>query len=231
LGKYVYSSGNGELGIHQYFSSELQDETIKLNDGSEVKISLNLISGFPFEGKIYLKISDLSTARASMTAPLNIVVRQPSWTTGMTVTINGVPKISRASVPLAQSDAASGFDPRTARFHTLHRNWVAGDEIVIEFEMPILTRRAHPKVKGHQGKVAITRGPLVYCLENVDQTKVDIFNTAVDINSLHPVTTQTSLGKIVQLCGNSKDGQPVTLIPYFLWGNRGPSQMTVWMNE
>jgi DUF1680 family protein len=60
---------------------------------------------------------------------------------------------------------------------------------------------------------------------------VDIFNVKVDIASLKPVTAQTEFGEIVKILGRSKNGQLLTFIPYFLWGNRGESQMTVWVNE
>jgi DUF1680 family protein len=188
LGKYVYSSGVGKLGVHQYISSELQNGVIELQDGSEITISLEMNSGFPYDGKVQMKVSELTTSRGSMTVPLNIVLRRPSWTTRMIVTVNGIPETSQIAGPIAPGDAASGFDPRIASFHTLHRNWAAGDEIILEFEMPVLTRRAHPKVKGHQGKAAITRGPLVYCLESVDNAGIDIFSVRVDLYSLQTVT-------------------------------------------
>jgi DUF1680 family protein len=231
LGNYVYSSCDGELRIHQYMSNEIKNQTIGLYDGSEVKISLKMNSEFPYEGKAQLKITDLSTFRPSMTVPFNILLRRPSWTSSMHVKVNGIPQISHTTIPVTHGDAASGFDPRNASFHTLYRNWVAGDEITIEFEMPILARRAHPRVRGHERKAAVTRGPLVYCLESVDNPEVDIFNVPVDLDSLQRMKTKSSLGEIVQIFGKSRDGMPLTFIPYFLWGNRGPSTMTVWVNE
>ena len=97
--------------------------------------------------------------------------------------------------------------------------------------MPILTRHAHPKVKGHRGKVAITRGPIVYCLESVDNPDIDIFNARIDITTLEPKLQPTELGEVMLIQAKSGTGQPLTLIPYLLWGNRGPSQMTVWVSE
>ena len=75
----------------------------------------------------------------------------------MHITVNGVTEISHASTSVdANITTASGVDPRTASFYALHRDWVVGDEIFVQFEMPILARHAHPKVKGHKGKAAIT---------------------------------------------------------------------------
>ena len=96
--------------------------------------------------------------------------------------------------------------------------------------MPIQMRRTHPKVKGHAGKVALTRGPLVYCLESVDNPEVDIFTAQLDPSSLRDEFFPDLLGGTVAIHGRTTDGAPLKFIPYFLWANRGESQMTVWAN-
>ena len=106
-----------------------------------------------------------------------------------------------------------------------------GDLLELNFYLSPQMQRAHPKVQGHRGKVAITRGPLVYCLESTDNPHLDIFNTALETNSLEPVFNADLLGGIVKITGRSKTGEPLTFIPYHLWGNRGKSTMTVWINE
>jgi DUF1680 family protein len=99
------------------------------------------------------------------------------------------------------------------------------------FDMSVQLRRAHPKVKGHTGKVAITRGPLVYCLENVDNPNVDIFTAQLDPPSLRDEFVPDLLGGCVVIHGKTIAGKPLKFIPYFLWANRGESQMTVWVNS
>ena len=96
--------------------------------------------------------------------------------------------------------------------------------------MSIKLRRAHPKVKGHAGKAAITRGPLVYCLESVDNPEIDIFAARLDPSSLHDEHVHGLLSGCVVIYGRTTDGEPLKFIPYFLWANRGESQMTVWVN-
>jgi DUF1680 family protein len=96
--------------------------------------------------------------------------------------------------------------------------------------MSIQLRRAHPKVKGHDGKVAITRGPLVYCLESVDNADVDIFTVQLDPSSLRDEFVPGLLGGMFVIYGKTIDAKPLKFIPYFLWANRGESQMTVWVN-
>lgn len=93
--------------------------------------------------------------------------------------------------------------------------------------MSIKLRRAHPKVKGHAGKVTLTRGPLVYCLESIDNPDIDIFTAQLDPSSLNDEFFSDLLGGCVVLHGKTTDGKPLKFIPYFLWANRGESQMTV----
>jgi len=77
--------------------------------------------------------------------------------------------------------------------------------------------------------VAVTRGPLVYCLESVDNPGIDLFNVELDPDSLQAEFSPTHFGGITLLRGRSGSGQPLTFIPYFLWANRGESEMTVYV--
>ena len=108
--------------------------------------------------------------------------------------------------------------------------WKPGDVLKLTLDMPIILRTAHPKVKGHAGKAALTRGPLVYCLESVDNPGVDIFITQLDPATLTETFVPDLLGGTLKISGKTKDGAMLTFIPYYLWGNRGESQMTVWIN-
>jgi DUF1680 family protein len=132
----------------------------------------------------------------------------------------------------SREQTASGYDPRTADYETISRLWSAeGETLKFNFDTSIRLRRAHPEVKGHARKVAITRGPLVYCLESVDNPEVDIFNLQLDPASLHDEYVPDLLGGMVVIHARTTDGKPLRFIPYFLWANRGESQMTVWVNS
>ena len=216
LGKYIYSAAPGSLQIHQYISSEWSGE------GMQVEME----SGLPWKGQVQVKI---------LAAPPGLVelqLRRPSWAAGMKVKING----ESATLSLGQRPepsgevTASGYDPRLAVFFKIQREWAAGDEVTIEFEMSIELRRAHPKVKGQRGQVAVTRGPLVYCLESTDNPEMDIFTVRLDPKTLSAVFDESLFGGTVILTGKTVDGTTLTFIPYYLWGNRGDSQMNVWVN-
>jgi len=215
VGGYIYSSQADSLTVHQYISSEL----------TEGPLRLTMRSGLPWQGSVRIEISAVEDTR-----PVKVLLRRPSWAGAMRVRVNGeaLPDHAPAAPP---EPTSGGYDPRGAAFLSVDRAWQAGDAIEIEFEMPVRRLRAHPRVPGHAGKAAVTRGPLVYCLESVDNPGVDIFEARVDPNSLEPVEDPSLLGGIVKIAGKTVDGQPLTFIPYWLWGNRGESQMTVWVNE
>ena len=225
LGDYVFSVSPGELQVQQYFGSRWTDAVIPFATGRAVHVSLELESALPWQGLVRLRLAEMQSAQ-----PFGITFCQPGWADGMHISINGEPEVNFPAVVNERLDpTASGYDPRRAKFRTLQHTWHSGDEITVHFEMPIRLLRAHPKVKGHKDKVAVTRGPLVYCLESTDNPGVDLFTARLDPASLGPLMDPNLLGGIVKLTGRTLEGAPLTFIPYFLWGNRGPSQMTVWV--
>jgi len=175
-------------------------------DGVKIQIESEL----PWSGKVKIYI------KPETQKEFTIHVRKPSWTTTS-------PKES----------TASGYDPRQADYGTISRVWSAegGETLEFNFETSIQLRHAHPRVQGHAGKVAVTRGPLVYCLESVDNPDVDIFTAQLDPSSLRDEFIPDLLGGCVVIHGKTTDGKPLEFIPYFLWANRGESQMTVWVNS
>jgi DUF1680 family protein len=229
LGKYIYSTEPAVLRIHQYISSKIKGLTIPLDYGQSVNMSLEMISGLPWESKVRLKITASALDKPQA---FELQFRQPSWADKVKVVLNGNPAETIVSTrDCASETPASGYNPHRAIFHALNCSWAKGDVLEIDFDQPIRLHRAHPKVKDHRGKVAVTRGALVYCLESTDNPDIDIFTARLDVDSLSPVFDQDTLGGIVKLIGKTTTGKPLTFIPYFLWGNRGPSQMIVWVND
>ena len=202
LGKYIYSAEENHLWIHQYITNET-----RVDVGAPVIIKIE--SELPWRGKIKIHV------KPETEKEFEIHLRMPSWNTSE-----------------RKGDAtASGFDPRHSYYETIQRVWSSGGETLeFNFDMSIQLRHAHPKVKGHAGKVSITRGPLVYCLESVDNPGVDIFTAQLEPSSLREEFVPDLLDGIVVIHAKTTDGISVKFIPYFLWANRGESQMTVWVN-
>ncbi len=211
LGKYIYLFNKNELWIHQYISSQHETDFAKIALHSE----------FPWNGNAQIKIES--------SAEFTVYLRLPSWSQNPQVKINGE-DVVRNGIPHKDNSAGYHPAPQESTFISLTRTWSPSDLLELTFDMPIRLRRAHPKVKGHADKVAITRGPLVYCLESTDNPNMDIFNIKLDTASLQPIFDASLLGGIMKIEGQSTDGHPLTFIPYHLWGNRGESTMIVWVN-
>jgi len=202
LGKYIYSFEANNIWIHQYVTSE-----VFLDMDPSLKIRIE--SRLPWNGKVKIYL------QPEKEKELTIHLRIPSWNEAFVYDGQGT---------------ASGYDPHIARYETICRVWPSESEsLEYSFDMPVQLRRAHPKVKGHAGKVAVTRGPLVYCLESVDNPNIDIFTAELDPTSLQDEFNPDLLGGCVVIYGKTTNGQPVKFIPYFLWANRGESQMVVWV--
>jgi DUF1680 family protein len=225
LGKYIYSSDEEAIWIHQYIGS-----TATLRTNPQVHIETK--SGLPWNGKIKIRIEP------STSSEFTIHLRVPSWASNTeefsAIKVNGEPAASSIHplplLPHPSEPTAQGFDPRRSHFLSIQRGWSPGDVLELDFDLSITLRRAHPKVRGHRDKIAVTRGPLVYCLESIDNPGVDIFSACLDTTSLVPEPAPSLLGNITILRGKTVAGQPLTFIPYHLWANRGESQMTVWVN-
>jgi DUF1680 family protein len=225
LGKYIYSSDQNALWIHQYIGSKAELQ-------AHIQVNIEIESGIPWDGKIKIKIDP------SVPSEFTLHLRIPSWISNIDVfsafKVNGEPPRA-TSHPLPASlhtpePTTQGYDPDCSRFLPIQRFWSPGDVIELDFDMPITLRRAHPMVKGHERKVAVTRGPLVYCLESVDNPGVDIFSALLDASTLQAEPAPMLLGGITLIYGHTLDNQPLTFIPYHLWANRGESYMTVWVN-
>jgi DUF1680 family protein len=204
LGKYVYSFEKDNLWIHQFIGSET---SVDLGGLVNIKVESRL----PWNGRVLIHI------KPEETREFTIHLREPSWDT------------------LSQSDdqrTASGYDPRISGYEAIHRLWSSkGETLQYDFDVSVKLRRAHPRVKGHAGKVALTRGPLVYCLESIDNPGLDIFTVQLDPSSLKDEFVPDLLGGTVVIQAQTTDRKPLKFIPYFLWANRGESQMTVWVNS
>lgn len=114
----------------------------------------------------------------------------------------------------------------------LQREWAPGQTVLLELDMPVEAVRARSEVVANRERVAIQRGPVVYCLEAVDNPEVEYDSLA--ISAPQPMTVNDRpklLGGVVTLSGRDQEGRPITLIPYYAWDNREPGFMQVWISE
>ena len=133
-------SDDGALWVNFYNSNRL---ATTLADGSTVKLAQ--VTDYPWDGHIKVTLEEIATSR-----PVSLHFRIPGWAENPVVTVNGI-KVDVQPVP--------------GSYLELYRYWNPGDEIVLDFPMPARLMEPNPRITKLNNKVAIMRGPIVYCLE------------------------------------------------------------------
>ncbi|MHA6532574.1 glycoside hydrolase family 127 protein [Paenibacillus sp. BAC0078] len=225
LNQYIYTVHGDTLYTNLYIGSELKTTL----GGAEVSVSQQ--SSYPWEGTVTFKVNPAQAGE------FGIALRIPSWSQGMEIRVNG--EVLKLSEGVEQG------------YRVIRRVWNAGD--IIEVSMPMEAHRvyAHPNLRADAQKTAIQRGPLVYCLEGVDNGTPLSSITLSEAGAFTEIFDRSMLGGAVVVEGTgfrvnqegwngeqlySREKAPleavkVTAVPYYLWGNRGSGEMKVWIPE
>jgi DUF1680 family protein len=226
LGHYLATRDATGLQIHQYGAARV---AVDLAGGGSV--ALRMETEYPWDGRVRLTVEEApGTAWA-------LQLRIPSWSDAALLRVNGQP-----------ADASAGPNG----YARVERGWSAGDVVELELAMAPRLMEAHPWVESTRGCVAIERGPLVYCLEQVDQS-APLYDLQIDpAASLEPSWRPDLLDGVTVVRGSGyaidrsawagrlyrpyrPDTAParapvsLTAIPHFAWANRGPNAMKVWL--
>lgn len=223
LGSYIYTKTNErEIYTNLYIGGtaeiELGDQIILITQNSEL----------PWNGKVKL------TLRAAKPEQFTLALRIPGWCSAPKIAVNG--------------EAVNLNTISDKGYAKITRVWVDGDTVDLDFPMETVLITANPKVRANSGKKAVMRGPLVYCLEEVDNG-ADLHNLILNANTKFDVSFDPNLlngiaiisAEGVRELANwddtlyrvnaSLETQPVklTFIPYYAWANRDPGEMLVWV--
>ena len=199
IGNYIYASSDDALWVNLYIGNTGQ---IRIG---ETDILLTQETDYPWDGSVKLTIS------TSQPLEKEIRLRIPDWCKTYDLSING----KRINVPKEKG-------------YAVIKDWKSQDVIALDMDMPVEIVAADPHVKENFGKRAIQRGPLVYCMEEIDNP------VYFDQIQLSPSTTfQTAfasdiLNGIKTLKTNGR-AQSATFIPYYAWDNRKAGKMRVWI--
>ena len=218
LGGYVASHEPGQLWIHQLIGTTL---TVPW----ETPLQLQSQSQFPWQGEYRLSF------RTKQSQHFKIHLRIPSWAGDVRLFLNNEPIQANFHRIDLREKTAQGFDPRKAQYITVDQVWQDGDAISLQIDMPIHVHHVHNKVKSCSGKAALSRGPIVYCLEGRDNPDVDLETVTPDLSSLVATFDPNLLGGVMAIQGKTKEGESLRFIPYAWWANRGFSPMTVFFNK
>jgi DUF1680 family protein len=225
IGGYFYSTGKDLIAVHLYGGAET---TVQLGDNT---IGIAEASNYPWDGKISIRISPAKLAA------FTVKLRIPAW----------AEKKAKASVNGKPVQIARNLQKG---YLTIERTWRKGDVIRLDLPMDVRRIYANPLVRADQGKVALARGPLVYCVEQKDNGKTPVATLVLPRKAKITDARKGLFGGITVLKAKGKamsrkgwesslylnlppvSGQAtITAVPYYTWNNRGPNAMRVWINE
>jgi DUF1680 family protein len=222
LHHYLASSDDSGVQIHQY-----TDADIDLRAHRDLVLAVR--TQYPWAGEVEVRIVQ------SASSPWTLKLRVPPWAADAQVHVDGE-RIAAAA---------------QAGYLEVARSWAAGDIVTLSFSMPARITAANPMVDAIRGCVAIERGPLVYCVEAIDNPGVDLAAVALDIEQPLEMTnldTQPD-ARAIRARGAMRaatDVQPslympaahgevmetqvnLIAVPYYLWANRATGPMRVWL--
>lgn len=228
LPAYFYSTASDGIYVHLYDNSELR---WKLDSGNPITIAQT--TRYPWEGDIAMLVSPTHPEE------FTLYTRIPAWSRRASVKVNGKP----AGQPVA------------GEYLAIRRTWSGNDLVEISFDMQPRTVHANPAVADDTGRIAMQRGPIIFCMEQLDQAeqaseKFPLFSARPDGNTssryeaglLDGVVTLEHPGAIEEtastaapalystgIAKKSARSTSLKLIPYYAWANRAPSSMQVWI--
>ena len=227
VGGLVYARGSNKIYVNLYAAGEA---TMKLDDGGQLKLGQQ--TDYPWDGHVRL------TVTPERAAEFELCLRIPGWALGRPVP-GDLYRCAAAGVPpvvLKLNDKPLDAAPGADGYVHLQRQWHAGDVVELELPMPVQRVHADERVNDDHGRVALMRGPLVYCIEAADHTGVNLARLVLPKESeLRARHRPELLGGITVIEGKALTEQgevvPITAIPYYAWANRQQGAMEVWIRQ
>ena len=224
LGQYVYAQRGDALFVHLFAAGEAMVELAKK------RVTIRQCTKYPWQGRVWIEVAP------EQPAEFTLALRIPGWCREAKIQINGKPQKTAGLLKKG--------------YAYLRREWRKGDRIELDLPMPVERIEARPEVRSDCGRIALQRGPMVYCLEEIDNGA-----NLADISLPHAATLRTRweprlLGGCMVVTGAARRGADWTpggglyrtsstkrsraalrAIPYCLWNNRGNGEMLVWTRE
>ena len=226
---YVYAVHDHDVYINLFMSNH---SDIKV-DGKT--ISLHQTTTYPWNGDVAVDVN--MKGKQAFT----LKIRIPGWVQGAVLPGNLYSFADKKSLGYQVKVNGKAVESAVEKgYFAINRTWKKGDKVAIHFDMEPRTVKAHPSVEADKGKVAIERGPLVYCAEWPDN-QFGIFSTILNkkptftvvnkpdlLYGIHQIQTEAqSLSYNAQGKLETRD-VTLNLIPYYAWAHRGKGDMAVW---
>ena len=216
---YIYATGENKIYVNLYVTSSSR---IDLNGKNQIEISQE--SQYPWDGKVKIFVSPEKPGKFALT------LRIPGWAKNQPVPgdLYAYTKMEKDSASILVNGQKIAV-PADKGYAIIDREWKKGDVVNLSLPMGIRQVIANKDVKADSGKVALERGPIVYCLEAIDNENFDNIYLAAD-SEIGAGYNPQLLGGIETISGRLSDQKEAfTAIPYFAWNNRGINKMKVWI--
>jgi len=217
---YIYARQEHVLYVNLFVES--QTET-KLENALVV---VQQKTDYPWSGDVRILVSPRKKAL------FTVKVRIPGWSVNKPLPgdLYRYTNPSENKPELAINGEKTAFSEEKG-YAVLTRTWSPGDEILVSLPMEVRKVKAHEQVADNRGKVALERGPVVYCVEETDNPH--IHELTVTGNTLFSCEYHPELlaGVEVIKASGPTENEHFTAIPYYVWNNRGANRMKVWLPE
>ena len=233
IAQFAYATRDDAAYVNLFVDS---DATLKLKNG-EVKLTQK--TDYPWDGKVKLTIDGIANTKSSN---FKLAVRIPGWCVGRPVPSDLYTQV----VPGTLDDFAVKVNGEVLKvspakgYCVIEREWKAGDVVEVEMNMPVRRIKAHDNVAADRGRLAVERGPIVYCAEGVDNGErvldkvlaadAEFTRTTCNIlGNIYPALTARAVSPRRGLrSGVRNEPCTLTLVPYFAWCHRGAGEMQTW---
>lgn len=231
LGDYIYGVSEKDIYVNLFIGSST---TLTIQD---TRVELRQVTDYPWNGKVSMEINP------SKKASFALRIRIPGWLKGQAVPgdLYQFKEINQRPLVVLVNGAPVAYKEDMG-YAILERDWQKGDKISFELPMDVKRVTARPEVKAANNRVALQRGPIIYCVEGTDNEGKAWNFVLPDNEPVKANFNEKLLGGMMTLQFNapvvkiSPDGlsvntvkQPITAIPYFSWCNRGQTPMQVWL--
>jgi hypothetical protein len=228
---YVYAVDGNSVYVNLYVASRGK---VKLTVGA---VALYQKTRYPWDGEVKIMLNPAGAGE------FDIMLRIPAWTEAEApkdALYQPAPLPAEQVKPTIKVNGQAVENPEMVKgYARLHRAWKAGDTVELNMLMPIRRVRAHPSVADDVGRVALQRGPVVYCFEGADNGgAIDNFYLPADAtmtsefrkDTLGGVTVIKAGAKTIPTVGKEA-AVDVLAVPYYAWDHRQAGPMAVWVIE
>jgi uncharacterized protein len=224
LGEYIYSQNDSEVAVHLYVNGSTNLQLKGKN------VTIYQQTNYPWDGNVRI------TFDLEKPSEYGLRLRLPGWCKNATLRVN--------------NQLVSIEDKLEKGYIRLEQEWKSNDVVDLELSMPVERVHSHPAVRQNIGSVTLQRGPIVYCLEKVDNPVSPFKIFLPRTSQLQASFDESLLNGVVKIKGEALTVEEedwagalyrsedyhhkkiaIQAVPYYSWDNRESGQMVVWINE